>query len=198
MTDCYHFTKIEYLDDIVKHGLIPSIGNNSIILNDIYLDKVSYSIGIDGAIEMFLGLYEIYFNIINSNDDRSNYFLSRRRLFYEIMSSSNFKSWQKEGVYLRFDGDLLNKKFDEEKYDCYTTEVIPSKILSVCILKNRLDNSIISFSMYDIINYWLSRTDNYNNSFYYNEFKEDINKYKKIDCYVDYIDLSEFYNRNFN
>lgn len=195
MKECFHFTKNKYLNDIVKYGLIPGVGSNALLLNDTAFDKISYSVGVENAIEMFVGLYEIYFNITHSTDDRSNYYLSRRRLFYDVMAANDFKEWQNDGVYLLFDGDILKNKNEDEEFDSYTQDTIPSDKLNVCILKDKKDDSIISYSKYDIVNFWIHEKKIYTKSFYSKEYEDDIKKYDDKDYYIDYMNLNEFYEK---
>lgn len=193
MKKCFHFTKNRFLKSILKQGLQPKFGANCSIIGDGNGEKISYSIEQDKAVQMFMALYEIYYRIADGRVKEESYDEIGREAISDLQNSESFEEWEEPGVYLMFDGDYIeNANNDESKpHDSYTDKTIPSEQLKVCVIKNKKTGEIFS-SKYDVVCFWIAKSNNKRFSFYCMDYKERINEFKSEEFEMDYIELSKF------
>lgn len=198
MKECFHFTKNRYLKNILEQGLQPKFGTNCSIIGDRKGAKISYSIGQEEAEKMFTALYEIYFRIRDGRVNEEGYDDAGKKNIANLQKSESFEAWEEPGVYLTFDGEWMEKSNNDESklHDSYTDQTIPPEQLKVCIIKNKKTGEIIS-SKYDVACFWIAKSKNVDFSFYYMKYKDRIQKFKSEEFEMDYIDLSEFYEKYF-
>lgn len=193
MKECFHFTKNRFLKSILEYGLQPKFGTNCSIIGDRKGEKISYSIGQEEARKMFTALYEIYCRIDDGRVNEESYDEIGRKAIADLQNSVSFEDWEEHGVYLMFDGDYIgNANNDESKpHDSYTDKTIPSEQLKVCAIKNKKTGEVFS-SKYDVVCFWIAKSNDKKFSFYYMDYKERINKFKAKEFEMDYIGLSKF------
>lgn len=193
MKECFHFTKSRFLKSILENGLQPSFGTNCSIIGDGKGEKVSYSIGTEQATKMFKGVYEIYCRIADGRVNEESYDEIGKKAIAELQNSKNFEDWEEPGVYLTFNGENINgSNMDESKpYDSYTNMPIPPEQLKVCVIKNKETGEIIS-SKYDVVCFWIAKSNNKKSGFYNIEYKDRIKEFQSEKYEMDYIGLDVF------
>ena len=193
----YHMTSLDRLNSISKIGLTPRNEDNSKLIND-EKNKVFFSEGFEGAIALFVDFEIVYENIKNKKTE-----LIDKEIEKKVLKSKNLFEYLKEGVYLQFDGtDIENERNFEN--GCTSEVILPEK-LNVCILKSLYNDSII-FSRFEIIKYMMSKIMSKEIKYYgvkYKEspnfndatvriHKEEIEKYKNNDYFLEYIPITDF------
>ncbi len=203
----YHMTSLDRLSSIEDIGLVPRNEDNSKLVDDDKV-KVFFSEGFEGCIALFVDFSIVYENIRNRKVKLDN-----KKLEEKILNSKDLAEYLKEGVYLEFeDTSIVNERNFEN--GC-TSKIIDPKILNVCIIKDSIDNSII-YSRFEIIKYMMSRVlvndikyygANYKDSpdtviatkriqekvnKYYNNHKNEFEKYKDDRFVLEYMPLSRF------
>lgn len=203
----YHMTSLDRLSSIEDIGLVPRNEDNSKLVDDDKV-KVFFSEGFEGCIVLFVDFSIVYENIRNRKVKLDN-----KKLEEKILNSKDLAEYLKEGVYLEFeDTSIVNERNFEN--GC-TSKIIDPKILNVCIIKDSIDNSII-YSRFEIIKYMMSRVlvndikyygANYKDSpdtviatkriqekvnKYYNNHKNEFEKYKDDRFVLEYMPLSIF------
>lgn len=193
MKECFHFTKSRFLKSILENGLQPSFGANCSIIGDGKGEKVSYSIGTEEATKMFKGVYEIYCRMADGRVNEESYDEIGKKAIAELQSSRDFESWEEPGVYLTFNGENINgSNMDESKpYDSYTNMTIPPEQLKVCVIKNKETGEIIS-SKYDVVCFWIAKSNNKESGFYNIEYKDRIKEFQSEKYEMDYMGLDVF------
>lgn len=188
MKECYHFTKIRYLESILNNGLQPMRGPNCSLLGD-KKAKVSYSVGKENAAKMFRSLFEIYLTCKEGIVSEEIFGEEHKK----VIASKSFEEWEELGVYLMFDGEGIKKRNKNEAKpdDSYTKEAIPPEELKVCVIRDNRTGEVFS-SKYDIVCYWSAESEQSQRSLYAMEYKEKITKFKNNEFYMDSIPLSEF------
>ena len=201
MLTCFHTTKSNNLKDILESGGLQSIyGANSALTAEAREGNVYYSAGIQAmfsTVEIFNWFYlRVQDERIREDEFRRNLspeaYIQHQKSIIEILKSENFDDWMKDNVYLCFDGDSLSDRNEENPENSYTSDVIPSEQLKVCIIRNKKDNSICIFSMKDIYNFFRAKNPELGEDFYICDDKEYIQKYKNDDYYIDYLSLEQF------
>ena len=130
-----------------------------------------------------------------------------------LLASKNLSDFLGEGVYLRFDGTGIKNERNFEN-GCTDMTILPAE-LSVCILRNKNDDSVI-FSRFEIIKYMMAKispeqikyygasykvspdfaeaTDRIQEKVkrYYRDHKTEIEKYADCDYILEFIALKDF------
>jgi len=116
-----------------------------------------------------------------------------KKAIAKLQNSSSFEEWEEQGVYLMFDGDCISdSNMDEFKpYDSYTYTAIPPEQLKVCVIKNKETGEIIT-SKYDIVCFWIARSNNQEMGFYNVEYKDRIKEFESEKYEMEYIGLDLF------
>lgn len=196
----YHFTKMKFLEFILKEGLIPQNGINCEILSDIKT-KISYSIGSDGATRMFGALYEIYYRF---TDEPYGFLSSKNQIKlksnYETGMTEGkdirqcFEEWEEEGVYLCFDDEAITGSKSEIKpHDASTDQTISSDKLKVCVIRKR-NSEEITYSKFDIVCFWIAKNNSHKNyaKWFSMDYENKINQFANNEYYLDYVELDKF------
>ena len=145
---CYHMTTLDRLESINRLGLIPGNGNNCKLVNDDKF-KVFFSEGFEGSIALFVDFYIVYNKIKNSELK-----ISDISVYNKVINSKSLEEFLGDGVYLTFEMlDIINERNFEN--GCTSTTIEPNK-LSVLVLR-KLDDNIVTYSRFKIINYMMSR-----------------------------------------
>ena len=117
----------------------------------------------------------------------------------KIETSRDVESWLGDGIYLAFDGDMLNNFNEEKLNDAYTSDTIPPENLYVCILKDKTSGEIVSTKSSDIVTYFIAkRTNNFNEvldiaGFFAFDISKKVEEFRNTSLIVDYILLSNYY-----
>ena len=143
----YHMTPLNNLHSITKKGLIPQSGDNSKLIGDEKV-KTFFSEGFEGAIALYVD-----FQIVYDQVKAGKVTLSDESITQKIMESKSLSDYLGEGVYLRFDGTNIKNERNFEN-GC-TDMTIPPKDLTVCVLQNKINHSIV-FSRFEIIKYMMA------------------------------------------
>ena len=200
MKDCYHTTKIKFLQSILKDGLKPIYGDNSSLTADSRVGKVSYSVGKQGAANTFDVFRRFYNSVLegNINEDHFRESLSEQDLkkhqesIEGIRSASSFEDCISDNIYLCFDGNCLSEKNEDKSEDSYTSQTIPANQLKVCVIKNIQDNKIESYSMLDIYSMFFAKNPELRKGLATYRYKDKIEKFKSDKYQLDFIDLEKF------
>ena len=204
----YHMTSLNRLNSISKNGLTPRNEDNSKLIND-KKTKVFFSVGFTGAVALYVD-----FDIVYRDIKTKKVKLNDKELERKVMNSKDLSDYLKEGVYLKFDGSNIKNERNFEN-GC-TDKIINPDDISVCILKNKKDESTI-FSRFEIIKYMMAKTKieeikffgaNYEDSpdtfekatiniqnkvrKYYNKHKNEIEKYNNNQYILEYIPIKDF------
>lgn len=200
MKECYHTTKIKFLPYILENGLQPIYGNNSYLTADPRKSKVSYSVGMQGAVNTFSVFDRFYGNILEGRINEESFIKSLTPQEYakhqesveNIRNSISFEDWIKDNIYLCFDGNYLSEKNEDKIEDSYTTQAIPPNQLKVCVIRNNKDNTIYSYSIIDIYSLFYAKNPELKKGLCTYEYSENINKLKSSEYSLEYIDLDKF------
>ena len=203
----YHMTALNNLCSIATQGLVPKNETNGKLIGDEKI-KVFFSEGFEGAIALYVD-FDIVFRKIRK--EQMN--VADESVKKKVLKSNDLSDFLGEGVYLRFDGTGIKNERNFEN-GCTDMTIMPEK-LSVCVLRNKHDNSIV-FSRFEIIKYMMAKTKpeqikyygaSYKNSpgfseatrriqekvkKYYKEHQTDIVQYDNRDFILDFIDLKDF------
>lgn len=175
----YHTTSLKNLfgedstqKSIQQQGLLRQCGANNAIIGD-RRKAVFFSEGIEGAILLFMTLYDTYTSGRNDEQgvlkmytevlagreppyDRDR--LHQQACFVQrCQKASNFRDYLGKNVYLCFPGgNIVNRG---NFIDGYTSEAdIPSNQIKVCTIFNNSNGKVLSDS-FDVVDFWLAKTD---------------------------------------
>lgn len=203
----YHMTALKNLYSIAVQGLIPKNGDNGKLIGEENV-KVFFSEGFEGAVALFVDFDIVYDRIKKGQMEVTDESVKKR-----LLASENLSDFLGEGVYLRFDGTGIKNERNFEN-GCTDMTILPTG-LSVCILRNKNDDSVI-FSRFEIIKYMMAKISpkqikyygaNYKGSpdfaeatdriqekvkRYYRDHKAEIEKYADCDYILEFIALKEF------
>lgn len=170
--------------------------------------QVFFSEGFEGAIALFVD-FDLVFNQIKKGEMQ----IIDKCVEKQLEKANNLYDYLGEGVYLCFDGTGINNERNFEN-GCTDLTISPEK-LYVCALRSKDNNSVI-FSRFEIIKYMMAKTkpeqikyygSNYENSpdfeaatariqgrinMYYEEHREEIDKYSSCDYIPELIKLKDF------
>lgn len=200
MNKYYHTTKTKFLSSILKDGLQPIYGGNSSLTADPRTGKVSYSVGIQGTVSTFSVFRRFYNNVLEGRINEESFreklspeeYEKHQKSVEAIRDSVSFEDWIKDNIYLCFDENCISEKNEERPEDAYTTQSIPAKQLKVCVIKNKKDNTIYSYSMLDIYSFFYARNPDLKSGLGTYRYKRNIDKFKSDEYCLDYIDLERF------
>ena len=199
MKICYHFTNKDQLESILSEGLRPQYGINSQLISDSKKEKVYYSVGEEATIKMFASFNEILSRTLDGRIRPELYETYSDEIKQKIETSRDVESWLGDGIYLAFDGDMLNNFNEEKLEDAYTSDTIPPEILYVCVLKDETSGEIVSTKSSDIVTYFIAkRTNNFNEvldiaGFFAFDISKKVEEFRNTSLIVDYILLSNYY-----
>lgn len=97
----YHMTSLNNLHSISKIGLIPQSGANSKLIGDEKI-KTFFSEGFEGTIALYVD-FQIVYDKIRTGQVK----LTDESITQKIMESKSLSDYLGEGVYLRFDAQIL-------------------------------------------------------------------------------------------
>lgn len=197
---CYHTTKIKNLKSILQGGLKPNYGNNSSLIADRKKGKIYYSAGMEATVKMFSSFDSFFYRVQEGFMNEESFINSlspeeyaiHKRNVDAILKSESFKDFIKDNIYLCFSPDSISDRHEEKPMDSYTSETIPPDKLKVCVIRNKTDNSIYSFSMQDIYCFLNAQNPNLENGLEIIDYLEDIKKFQNDNYYMDYLDLKQF------
>lgn len=200
MHRCFHTTKLDNLRRILQNGLQPIYGNNSSLTADTRTGTVSYSAGIQATVDTFSVFRRFYYSVVEGRINEESFknilspeeYSNHQKSVREILKSESFEEWIGNNIYLCFDGNCISDKHEDKPEDAYTRETIPSKQLKVCIIKNKKNDSVCSFSMKDIYCFLYAKNPELKMGLGTWRFEEDINKFRNDDYYMDYLSLEQF------
>ena len=199
MKQCYHFTNKDQLESILREGLKPQCGINSQLISDSRKEKVSYSVGEEATIAIYVSFNEILWRALDGKIRPELYETYSDEIKKKLETSSDVESWMGDGIYLAFDGDTLTNCNEEKLKDAYTSDTIPPENLFLCVLKDETTGEIVSTKPSDIVAYFIvKRTNNFEEvmniaGFFALDIKERVEAFRKIPLIVDYIPLSNYY-----
>ena len=200
MKYCYHTTKTKFLASILRNGLQPIYGNNSSLTVDSRVDKISYSLGMQGLVNTFNTFTRFYNYVLEGRVNEDNFrktlspqdYSKHQQSLEDIRNSGSFQDWLKDNIYLCFDGNYLSEKNEEKIGDSFTTQSIPANQLKVCVIKNNLDNTIYSYSIIDIYCILYAKNPELKRLPCTYRYEKNIEKFKSDQYSLEYIDLERF------
>ncbi|MBR2744590.1 MAG: hypothetical protein IKE01_04770 [Clostridia bacterium] len=200
MRTCFHTTKLDNLISILHNGLQPIYGNNSALTADSRTGNVSYSAGIQAAVDTFSVFRRFYNDVVEGNINEESFrrtlsqeeYSNHQKSIREILESESFEDWIGNNIYLCFDGNCLSDRHEDKPEDAYTRETIPPEQLKVCVIKNKKNDSICYFSMKDIYCFLYAKNPELEKGLGMWRYEEDINKYRCEDYYMDYLSIEQF------
>ncbi len=199
MKPCYHFTNRDQLESILNEGLKPQYGINSQLISDSRKAKLYYSVGEEATIKMFTAFYEMLLRALDGRISPELYETYSDEIKQKLETSNDVESWMGEGVYLAFDGDILNDFNEDDLKDANTSDTIPPDNLFVCVLKDETTGEIVSTKSADIVTYFIAkRTNNFDDvfdvaGFFALDIEKKVEEFRDTPITLDYIPLSNYY-----
>ena len=203
--ECFHFTNLKNLKSINTFGLKPTLSKNSDWVQD-ENPKVSYSDSIIGAIGMYVNYIQVY-DEIRSGKRKANPNNKRQiEAFNKVRASKSIEDYLGDSTYLLFDGEGIENDGgnhgDGGIYDASTKQAVPPERLRVGLLKDD-DTGHVTYSMFDYIHFLMSQMTlkEYEEmippmqerfDIYYNEHREEIDRFKKGHFTKKELPLSKF------
>lgn len=184
----YHMTKVEYLNEIFKNGLLPLNGKNSKMVDD---DKarVFFSEDMQGAIGLTAAFQDRFDDLSEKSD---------------MIGYSSLNEYLGESIYLSFDAECCENENEDNYINGYTKKEIPASKIQVCVLEN-MNNGQVTYQRDDIVKYMMANVPfekaipiymgkKYDALLqkYYNDRQEDIESFHAEDYKLVHIDIQKF------